>query len=672
MTTRPRSQRAILVGIDGAMLSLAERFMKEGVMPNLKRLAESGAYAEALPSIPVDTPTNWTTIATGAEPATHGIQSFTAHRAGEPLDAGEAEGLRNKQSTASRAEFLWTAAARQGKRTVVINYPTGWPALDDSQVVVGGVTPGGDLWRVKKPCVYATGHPETVALGLPVTQIKHTPLSLRPAEGWTGGIESSLPPLEARIRVGTSDCGEDLFLLFTAGAPDGYDRLLVAPSRDTSQALARLAVQEWTPWLLRDFTAASEAKRTKVAFRLNLARLSRDARHVEIYCTDVFPLEGWAHPSGLEAEIVANVGPYVEGLECPYVPIESELRPYGPLNVAAGLTLEQAEFQAAWMAETVAYLQKSRGWDVLFMHYHLIDTFNHTFLGYLDPEFPFTTKERTEETWELYRAAYRLVDQMIGAIAEKCVDDSTVLVVTSDHAGLPCWRYVSVVEALVNAGLLRYQWDREGGKFVVDLSRSKAVPYLDPQHIWVNLAGREPGGIVPPDEYEAVRDKIIAALQKVEDPDTGERPFQLVCRPEDLGLLGRSQDRVGDVLYFVKPGYTTWDGELDSLRFGSFWPERFSRGIVRPSADAIGHHTPYLPTARYKEFMNSAMTFFHGAGIRKGYRRGWPIRLKDIAPTLAHLLGLEGPAQAEGAILWDMLAPTDEAGGTGEGENGGK
>ncbi|MEW5867166.1 MAG: alkaline phosphatase family protein [Bacillota bacterium] len=649
MASQKIPERAIVIGIDGAMLSLAERFMKDGAMPNLRRLAEKGTYSESLPSIPVDTPTNWTTIATGAEPVTHGILSFTAHRAGEPLDVGEREGLRNKQSTSSKAEFLWAAAEKQGKRTLIINYPTGWPGTDDRRVVLGGLTPGGDLWRVKKPCVYATGYPETVALDLPTTQIKHSAIELRRAEGWSGEIESKLPPLEARIRLGNERNGEDVFVMITASTSDGYDRLAVAPSKDASLLLANLAPGEWSQWLVRNLDGL------RVVFRLKLARLSCDAQQVELYCTDVFRAEGWCHPAGLESDIVSQVGPYVEGLESPYVPVNEQLRPYGPLNVGPQVTLELAGFQAEWMARTAKYLQESRGWDILFLHYHLIDTLNHTFLGYLDPGFPYTSESRTSRTWDLYRDAYRIVDKVIGDIAEGVADESTVLVVTSDHAALPCWRYVSIVGALVGADLLEYAWDVEAGRFSVDLGRSRAVPYLDPQHIWVNLEGREPGGIVPPEQYESVREQIIAALRQIRDPETGEHPVQLACRPEDLGIVGPSQDWVGDVLYFLKPGYTTWDGELESLRFASQSPERLSRPIVRPSRDVVGHHTPYLPAARYKEFTNAAMTFFCGPGIRQGYRRRWPIRLKDISPTIAHLLNIRGPAQSEGSIVWDML-----------------
>ncbi|MEW6228929.1 MAG: alkaline phosphatase family protein [Bacillota bacterium] len=644
-----RAKRAIVFGIDCAMLSLVEHFMDEGVMPNFRKLAQEGAYSESLPSVPVDTPTNWTTIATGAEPATHGIQGFTAHYPGELLDIGERDRDRNKYSTASRAEFLWTAAEREEKRTLIINYPTGWPGAGPRQVVLGGLTPGGRPWRMKKACVYATGYPEGVALDFPNKQIGYVPLRLHAAEAWSGKVESRLTPLEAEIRVGDESHGERMLLLLTATTSDGYDHVTISPSRDASQCVASLAPNEWTPWLVRTLGDV------RAVFRVKVVRLSRDARHVELYCTDVFRAEGWSYPSGLESEILSRVGPYVEGLECPYVPVDEEVRPYGPLNVSPDIILDLAGFQAEWIVKSAEYIGNSRGWDVLFLHYHLIDSLNHTFLGYLDPEFPCTSGSLTDKTWQIYRDAHRIIDQMVGAIVRSCADETTVLVITSDHGSLPCWRYVSIADALAGAGLLEYAWDTEAGKFRVDLSRSKAVPYLDPQHIWVNLAGREVDGIVSPGQYEVIRERILATLNTIRDPETGECPIALACRPKDLGIVGPAQDRVGDVLYFLKPGYTSWDGQIDSLRFGNLRPERMGRSIVRLSSEVAGHHTPYLPTATYKSFQNSALTFFCGPGVRQGYRRSWPIRLKDIAPTLSHLLGIKAPAQSEGSIVGDML-----------------
>ncbi|MEW5814450.1 MAG: alkaline phosphatase family protein, partial [Spirochaetota bacterium] len=103
-TTKNRAQRLILIGIDSAILGLLKYFMDEGSMPYLSKLVQRGVVCESLPSLPVDTPTNWTTIATGANSRTHGVTSFTAHVAGESLEIGELMIGRTKESTWSQAD----------------------------------------------------------------------------------------------------------------------------------------------------------------------------------------------------------------------------------------------------------------------------------------------------------------------------------------------------------------------------------------------------------------------------------------------------------------------------------------------------------------------------------------------------------------------------------------
>ncbi len=632
-------KRVMLIGIDGAMLSLATRFMRQGLMPHLKRHTERGVVAEALPSIPVDTPTNWATIASGAEPATHGIFSFTSHRPGEPMMAGEQDPLRNKQATSARAELIWVAAARQGLSSVVLNYPTGWPSLHEQQITLGGVTPGGEPWRISKPRVFATGEPVHTKLTLPTAQIAYTSLSPQPRSDGT---------LWDEITIGDRSAGfqEQLHVAIRRNTGEAYEAVDI--HRD-GEKLCTLRPGEWSPWL------TAGPREAQVVYRFKLVHLSPDAQHLELYCTDVVRASGWSYPEELAPELLTQVGPYVEGFECPYVPVDQERRPYGPANVNYDIILEQARYQVQWLTRAAEHVASTRGFDLLYLHFHLIDMINHTLLGYLDEDVPYSTPQLREEAWAFYAQAYRVVDELVGNMLSAFDDGETTIVVLSDHGALPCWRYVSIVEALRAAQLTQYDWDAEAHIYRINVRQSQAIPYLDPQHIWVNLEAREPEGIVSQKDYEAVRQRIIDTLYAIRDPETGDPVIQLACRREDLGLSGTSAERVGDVVFFLRPGYSTWDGTIDSLRSSRLRPERAGTGIVLPLDLVTGHHTPYLPTARYKTYENSSMSFWGGAGIRSGYRRSYPHRLTDVAPTLAYLLGINGPTHAEGSILWDFL-----------------
>src|SRR6266850_6605133 len=52
--------------------------------------------------------------------------------------------------------------------------------------------------------------------------------------------------------------------------------------------------------------------------------------------------------------------------------------------------------------------------------------------------------------------------------------------------------------------------------------------------IYINLAGRETqGSVAPGEEYETVRSQIIAGLEGLVDPATGEHPVKKVYRREE-------------------------------------------------------------------------------------------------------------------------------------------
>jgi len=52
------AKELLVIGIDGAVPPLIERFHEEGIIPNISSLIEDGVFAEAYPCPPCDTPTN--------------------------------------------------------------------------------------------------------------------------------------------------------------------------------------------------------------------------------------------------------------------------------------------------------------------------------------------------------------------------------------------------------------------------------------------------------------------------------------------------------------------------------------------------------------------------------------------------------------------------------------
>ena len=111
--------RALLIGIDGASLRVAGPLLEEGRLPHLGRIAREGVAGPLLSSLPLWSPRIWTTVATGKQPAKHGVLSFA-----QKLEAG---GRRLYRSSDRRTHALWNIASDAGLRVAVVNWWTTHP-----------------------------------------------------------------------------------------------------------------------------------------------------------------------------------------------------------------------------------------------------------------------------------------------------------------------------------------------------------------------------------------------------------------------------------------------------------------------------------------------------------------------------------------------------------------
>ena len=116
-----------VIGFDAPIPKTLWRLIREGELPNLKQLVENGVWAKnCMVPHPTITPPNWTTLATGAYPGTHGITCFHLprknSRPGTPEVCYQAF-----HSGDVKAEFIWEAAEKSGKKAIIMNYPTTWP-----------------------------------------------------------------------------------------------------------------------------------------------------------------------------------------------------------------------------------------------------------------------------------------------------------------------------------------------------------------------------------------------------------------------------------------------------------------------------------------------------------------------------------------------------------------
>lgn len=123
--------KVVVIGLDGATLTLLEPWMEQGKLPNMAKLAREGScgYLESTPE--KLSPAAWTSFSTGVNPGRHGIFHFFT------VDAGTLK-VRINNATQRRVEPFWNLAGRAGKRVCVINVPVTYPADKINGCMISG------------------------------------------------------------------------------------------------------------------------------------------------------------------------------------------------------------------------------------------------------------------------------------------------------------------------------------------------------------------------------------------------------------------------------------------------------------------------------------------------------------------------------------------------------
>jgi hypothetical protein len=73
---RRAQERVFVIGFDGMDPTLTSRFMAEGKLPNLQKLANAGTYRTLETTQPSESPVAWASFATGVNPGKHNIFDF--------------------------------------------------------------------------------------------------------------------------------------------------------------------------------------------------------------------------------------------------------------------------------------------------------------------------------------------------------------------------------------------------------------------------------------------------------------------------------------------------------------------------------------------------------------------------------------------------------------------
>jgi predicted AlkP superfamily phosphohydrolase/phosphomutase len=127
----PQNRSVFILGLDGGTYDLIRPWVKEGRLPNLGRLLQSGSHAELASTVPPMTPPGWTSFMTGMNPGKHGIFDFTER---EP---GRYE-VKIMNATDRQARTIWSLMSESGKRVASIGVPLTYPPEPVNGVMISG------------------------------------------------------------------------------------------------------------------------------------------------------------------------------------------------------------------------------------------------------------------------------------------------------------------------------------------------------------------------------------------------------------------------------------------------------------------------------------------------------------------------------------------------------
>jgi predicted AlkP superfamily phosphohydrolase/phosphomutase len=174
----------------------------------------------------------------------------------------------------------------------------------------------------------------------------------------------------------------------------------------------------------------------------------------------------------------------------------------------------------------------------------------------------------------------------------------------------------------------------------VDWSKTRAYTTIRStgEGVSVNLAGREPDGIVDPADFEKVRAEVMDRLASYVDPKTGKKPVKAIFKREDV-FKGRFADSAPDILMEPAEGYSL----------------THAKRAIEDADWVSGDH-------RIEGVIVAA-----GPGVRAFEQ---PPRLVDLAPTL--LAALDAPASIRhtGRVLHEVVGDAANVRASAQAANG--
>ena len=526
-------RRVIVLGFDGMDYELTRRFMAEGKLPNLQRLAESGGFSPLTTSIPPQSPVAWSEFITGMDAGGHGIYDFmhrdtitmvpylSTSRSSDPgrtiklgrwqlpLSGGTVELLRHGTP-------FWEVLEQNGIPTTVMRMPANFPPSGTASRELSGMgTP--DLLGTYGTFSFFTTVPERIT------------------EDVSGGV------------VYRAELVDNVLAATLVGPPNPF--LIKGDSvtadfkvyADPTRPVAKIVIDdqeiilqegEWSEWVTVDFTLLPYVQSLRGIVRFYLKQVHPE---FELYVTPINidplnPAMPISTPSGFAAELARGTGRfYSQGM-----PEETSALSSGVFDNED--FLRQATLVAEENRRQYRHVLEHFDDGFLFYYFGNLDLVSHMMWRTMDATHPAHDPVADAPYRNVIEELYVEADDIVGETLQSMDDDAT-LIVMSDH-GFTSWTRAFNLNSWLRANgyiAFKNRSDQVGTGFFenVDWSRTQAYA-IGFNSVYINLRGRERVGSVPRQQRRLVLDEIARSLVRFVDPKTGKRAITKVYRRDEV------------------------------------------------------------------------------------------------------------------------------------------
>lgn len=664
--TSALTNKTIFFAADGMRPDLMENYAAAGDMPTYAAMMSDGVKGAngLVQGFPPNTGVGWYTLATGTYPSEHGSTNNTFFRAGETSFNNRTAAFSNGVLL---ADTIAESAERANKKVVSVEWAGGSRTATPVQgpvVDYRNFYSNRGLWTNWD----VPGQPA----GATAFGVQYQRFDLADATGWTNVPMSYSPAKEGVFDLGSYTSGgnpviaNDRYDFYVYDTTDdatmNYDYVLIVPNangKDGTASVANLMAGEWADVKV---VLAIPAGKT-AGFYVKAMLFAPDLSQFSLFFTSVARAVATCTGCGYAGDFEDDLNRlFPSSTAADYAIFESGL-------VDADTYVEQG---LMWKDAHWAYLHYIIGTDLvptvtggtvpgmgyrpdlLLLGNPVTDEFSHMFLGLTVPMVSGIANPHYN-TYTSYgqvitpaiadgflRAAYMEADATL-ALGRELMGGHTTTVASSDHGFGAQWLAVNAGKVLFDAGLQsngptpgEVFSNCRAGAGTGAINKAKACWAGGTAQIYLN---------VPAADYQTVRDQVIAAFQNLTDPSNpGAEVVLRILKKEELRDVDGSDslypNRSGDVVVVLKPPY-----QFDAATFGQ----------TIAFSQFFGQHG-YLPdTVDFDSSVNMHATFVaSGPGIRR-QDPVHGVRAIDLAPTISFLMGIPGPLNARGRILYNLL-----------------